>query len=46
MTVGGMSNTIRTYDDIEAILHRNKVPYKVHEEHKEGGKFKSYTVET
>ena len=40
------ASVTRTYDDIEAILHQNKVEYKTHEEHRPDGKFKSYTVST
>mgnify|MGYP001608740100 FL=1 len=49
VTIGSMldpASVTRTYDDIEAILHQNKVEYKTHEEHRPDGKFKSYTVST
>ena len=46
VTIGGLSNPERTYDDIESILNRNKMPYKIHEERTTDGKFKSYMVET
>mgnify|MGYP001591949049 CR=1 FL=1 len=48
MTIGGAidpSNVERTYDDIEAILHANKKPYKVYEEKTDAGTFKKYIVE-
>ena len=40
------SNVQRTYDDIEKILGKNNIAYKVEEERRINGTFKSYTVET
>lgn len=36
----------RTYDDIEKIMGRNQVPFKIHEEKTAAGTFRSYSVET
>ena len=49
VTIGGIqdpSTVRRTYSDVEAILHKNQVPFKTHEEHHNDGTFKSYTIET
>ena len=49
VSIGGItdpSGIRRTYDDIEKILHQNKVEYKVHEESRPDGRFKSYSVST
>jgi len=49
VTIGSVldpSSVKRTYTDIEAIFQKNKTPYKIHEEFREGSKFKSYTIET
>lgn len=49
ITIGSIldpASVKRTYDDIEAILGWNKVDYETHYELREGGKFKSYTIET
>ena len=49
ITLGGITDPVsieRSYEDIEKILHQNKVEYKIHEEHKPDGTFKSYMVQT
>jgi len=49
VTVGGAldpSTVKRTYEDIERILHENKVEYVTHEETRPDGRFKSYSVST
>jgi hypothetical protein len=49
ITVGGIIDPCdvkRIYDDIEKILGKHQVPYKIHEEHTASGTFKSYSVET
>lgn len=49
VSIGGITDpaaVLRTYDDIEKILHQNKVPYIEHEEHTPEGKFKSYSITT
>ncbi len=49
VTIGGItdpSTIVRTYDDIESILGKNKINYKVHEETTSSGTFKSYSVST
>ena len=49
VSIGGItdpSEVVRTYADIEAILHKNQVPFKTHEESHSDGTFKSYTVES
>jgi hypothetical protein len=49
VSIGGIqdpSEVRRTYDDVEAILHKNQVEYKVHEERTPQGTFKSYSVST
>ena len=49
ITVGGTldpESVVRTYEDIEKIFKANSAKYKVHEEKRPDGKFKSYTVET
>lgn len=40
------SSVRRTYEDIEAILGRNKVDYKTHEVRTDAGLFRSYTIST
>ena len=40
------SEISRTYEDIERIFKSNEINFKTHEEHRENGTFKSYTVST
>jgi len=40
------SEVERKYDDIEAIMGKNKVPFKIHEESTPQGTFRSYSVST
>ena len=44
--IGDNPNVERTYEDIDRILHQNKVAYKIHEERDSDGHFKSFTVTT
>lgn len=47
MTIGGItdpSQIQRTYDDIEAIFHKNQIEFHTHEERTNAGTFKSYSV--
>lgn len=49
VTIGGVldpSEVKRSYDDIEAILHENKVSYKEHLDLTDKGTFKSYSIKT
>lgn len=49
ITIGGItdpSTVVRTYEDIERILHENQKPFAIHEEHTAAGTFKSYSVST
>jgi hypothetical protein len=40
------SEAVRTYEDVEKILHSNGSQFKIHEERTEAGLFRSYVVET
>lgn len=47
ISLGGITDPasiVRTYDDIERILHQNKTPYKITETKTDAGTFKSYLV--
>ena len=47
MTVGGLdAPPEETYEDIEKIFKANEVNFKTHEEKRENGLFRSYSVST
>ena len=49
VTIGGVLNPEdikRTYEDIDKVFKSNPGKHKVHDEHDENGKFKSFIVET
>jgi hypothetical protein len=46
VTIGGHSDPERTYEDIRKILRKNAGELRAREEKTDGGKFKSFTVET